>query len=285
MLFNRLYDKIFKRVCVKRTLATLFTFCFSTFLSFADYASRGRPWDADDDYDSSKGIGLYLFLIGIGFIYVIFLIAKNAWKNNKESIKNFFGTVMFFIGMILLFLLMKTCSEAGRHESPSTYPIQQNPQPVNNNNTIQQYNNSNYQQTPTTVHYRTEFYDETCPECGGLGIIVCTFCKGKGYIKITCSNCCGKGSKQVRKHRFKLSSPIEGYNDLLESSGEESWWETESCGQCWGEGYIKEKCSHCDNNFDNNYPFMNSLEKSYTTCPTCNGRRVIQRSRQVEYYE
>ena len=274
MLFNRLYDKIFKRVCVKRTLATLFTFCFSTFLSFADYASRGRPWDADDDYDSSKGIGLYLFLIGIGFIYVIFLIAKNAWKNNKESIKKFFGTVMFFIGMILLFLLMKTCSEACRHESPSTYPIQQNPQPVNNNNTIQQYNNSNYQQATPTVHYRTELYDETCPECGGLGAKICSFCKGEGYVKITCPNCHGKGSEMVNKAVTNFG-PQEVGDVKFE-------WEQvkESCRRCLGEGYIKEKCTYCDND----YPYP-SGSSSYTTCSTCKGRGIIQKSRQVEYYE
>lgn len=274
MLFKRLYDKIYKRIDIKRIFATLFTFCFSTLLSFADYASRGRPWDADDNYDSSRGLWFVFFLIGIGVIVLIGVIAKNTWDNHKDSIKKIFGIVVFVGVMILLFYVGKSCSDANHHEFPATYPIQQNPQPVNNNNVIQQYNNLKYQQTPPTVHYRTEFYDEICPECEGLGAKICSFCKGKGYVNITCPNCHGEGSEMVNKAVTDFEPQEVGEVKFK--------WEKvkESCRRCFGEGYIKEKCTHCDND----YPYPSS-RSSYVTCPNCKGRRVVQKSRQVEYYE
>lgn len=273
MLFKKISDKINKQIYVMRTLTTLSIFCFSTFLSFADYASRGRPWDAYDNYDSSRGFWLILFLLGIGVIVFIGAIAKYTWENHKDSIKDFFGIVIFLGVIILLFLLGKSCSEANHHESHSTYPIQQNPQPVNNN-VIQEHNNLNYQQTPSTVHYRTEFYNETCPDCGGLGAKECSFCKGYGYVKTICPSCHGEGFVIVNK-----AIPYFGPQEVGDVKYE---WEQvkESCGRCLGKGYIKEKCTHCDNDF----PFPTG-RSSYVTCPTCKGQGTIQKSRQVEYYE
>lgn len=256
---------------MKRLVLSIASFALSVGFAFADYSSRGRPWDADDNYDSSSGIWIVLFIIVVGVVVFIGAAAKHTWNNHKDSIKEGLGIVAFFGVCILLFLGGKACSEQHTKSNdsgntPNVHQIQQShPQ-----QTLPQ----NIQYQPQ-LRYRTEYYNETCPTCGGSRFIKCSYCGGNGFIKQTCQYCNGQGYKEVYKvvraeidpATWQEINPVYGY-------------EKEYCNACFGHGYSELKCTHCDNN----YPY-NTVMSSGHICSTCQGTGVVERSRQVSYYE
>lgn len=260
---------------MKRCILLLFSVIVSCLCAFADYSSHGRPWDADDNYDSSRGLWFVAFVIIVLIVIGICAFAKHIWDNNKSQVKEGFGIIAFFGGCILLFLAGKTCSEHNHKDNGHVQPLQQpstpSPQyaPTHPSNQFTQPQRSNnvYQQ-PQQPRYRTEYYDERCSQCYGSGSVVCTYCGGKGYTSVTCTYCGGRGSKHVRKG---------GQNFL---TGEWETYETdEMCSACFGKGVTEQRCSHCNSE----YPYGNHLISTYMTCPTCHGQGIFHKTRQVPY--
>lgn len=257
---------------MKRLVLLVYSLIISACYVFADYSSHGRPWDADDNYDSSRGLWFVIFIICVGIIVFLGAVAKHTWDNHKDSIKEGLGIVAFLGVCVLLFLGGKACSE-------------QNPKSGDNNNAtnIQQVQQTqpqqpvqqNNQQYQPQLHYRTEYYNETCPTCGGSRFIKCSYCGGKGFVKQACQYCNGQGYKEVYKvvraeidpATWQEINPVYGY-------------EKEYCNACFGHGYTEVKCTHCDNN----YPYSTVLSSGHT-CSTCQGTGIVERSRQVPYYE
>ena len=260
---------------MKRLLVFLYSFVVSVSLAFADYSDHGKPWDADENYDSSHGIWFALLLLGICIIVFVGAAAKHTWDNHKDSIKDGFGIIAFFGGCILLFLAGKACSEQHRKDNGHAVPIRQdyNSSPQNrttkpsNQNVIPGVNVDEIRRQ-SQPHYRTEYYDERCSQCNGSGSIVCSYCGGKGFSNVTCSNCSGRGSHHVRK--------------TAQNVFDDSWdtYETdEMCMACFGKGSVEKRCIHCNSD----YPYGNSLISTYMTCPSCHGQGIFHKSRQVPY--
>lgn len=254
---------------MKRLFVLIFIVVSSIGLAFADYSSHGRPWDVDDNYDSSRGLWFVLFIVIVGIIVFLGAVAKNTWDNHKELIKEGLGIVAFFGVCILLFLGGKACSEQHPPNSNSTNT------PQTRQVTPQKPLPQNQKQYQPQLRYRTEYYNETCPSCGGNRFIVCNYCGGKGFIKQTCQYCNGQGYKEVYKvvrseidpATWQEINPVYGY-------------EKEYCNACFGHGYKEVKCTHCDNN----YPYNVGMTSGHI-CSTCQGTGVVERSRQVPYYE
>lgn len=260
---------------MKRLALFIASFALSVGFAFADYSSRGRPWDADDNYDSSSGIWIVLFVIVVGVVVFIGAAAKHTWDNHKNSIKDGLGIVAFFGFCIILFLGGKACSESRSNNSNHAAPVQQinTPSPQyapahpSNQQAIPGVNVDELRQQ-YQPRYRTEYYDERCSQCYGSGSVVCSFCGGKGYTYVTCSSCNGRGAHHVRK--------------TAQNVFDDSWdtYETdEMCMACFGKGSVEQRCNHCNSD----YPYGNSLISTYMTCPTCHGQGVFHRSRQVPY--
>lgn len=254
-----------------RILLTIYSLFSTVLWAFADYSDRGRPWDADDNYDSSRGlwfaVGIVIVLIVIG----IGAFAKHTWDNHKSQVKDGLGTIALFGGCILLFLAGKTCSESSPKDNGNAinvHQIQQSQTPIQSSpKTAPQHNTTQHQ---PQLRYRTEYYDVRCSRCNGSGSVVCTYCGGKGYLTVTCSQCGGKGSFHVKKG---------GRNFLTDE------WETyetdEMCVSCFGKGVTETRCNHCNSE----YPYGNHLISTYMTCPSCHGQGIYKESRQVPYYE
>lgn len=167
---------------MKRFALSLASFALSVGYAFADYSSRGRPWDADDNYDSSRGIWVVLFIIVVGVVVFIGAAAKHTWDNHKDSIKEGLGIVAFFAVCILLFLGGKACSEQHPKDNGNAVNVNQIHEKVQQPSTPL-HNNSNYiyQETPKhqpVLKYRTEEYYETCMDCRGNGVVACRYCNG-----------------------------------------------------------------------------------------------------------
>ncbi|MGM9863528.1 MAG: hypothetical protein ACI305_04610 [Lepagella sp.] len=265
---------------MKRFLSVFISTLCSIEIAFADYSSHGRPWDADDNYDSSHGLWVVLGIIALGVIIFIGAVAKNVWDNHKDSIKEGFGTLVFFGVCILLFLGGKTCSESNKNASDNNVSTHQyvSPSPQTNTQiyqpTLPNNNNSYNNQRMQQPQFRTEYYDEKCYRCSGTGQIVCPYCSGKGYEKVSCSNCNGRGYKQVYKVVRSTLDPA-----TWEETDKVYGYEDEYCTYCFGTGYKKSRCSHCNSE----YPYGNSLISTYITCPECRGQGVFHKSRQVPY--
>lgn len=261
-----------KTSSMNKKLLLLYTFLLTTVSAFADYSYRGRPSDLYDDYDSSHGLWIAVFILVVLIVVGLGAAGKHAWENHKSSIKEGFGIVAFFGGCVLLFLAGKACSEQHPRDNGHASPV---PQQVQSQQSIQDLQKQIQPQRQPQLHYRTEYYNETCPTCGGSRFIRCRYCDGKGYLKQTCQSCQGHGYREVYKvvsaeidpATWQEKNPVYGY-------------EKEYCTACFGQGYKEVKCNHCDND----YPY-NTVMASGHICSTCNGTGVVERSKQVPYYE
>lgn len=258
---------------MKRLLALCYFVVFWFIQAYADYSDHGRPWDADENYDSSRGIWFVLFIIVIGVVVFIGAVAKHTWDNHKNSIKEGLGIVALFGICILLFLGGKACSEQNHKDNGHSTSVHQQFNPQQN---LQDIQKQIQPQRQPQLHYRTEYYNETCPTCGGSRFIRCQYCDGKGYMKQTCQDCKGHGYKEVYK---VVSAEFDPESPWMHKNPQHGY-EQEYCLACFGKGYNEVKCNHCDND----YPY-NTIFASGHTCPTCNGSGVVERSRQVPYYE
>jgi hypothetical protein len=240
--------------------------------ALSDYSSHGRPWDANDNYDSSRELCFVLFIVTVGLIVFLGAVAKHMWDNHKGSIKDSLGIVALFGVCILLFLGGNTCSEhhpkSGDNNNATN--IQQ-VQPSQPQQPVPQ-NNQPYQ---PQLRYRTEYYNETYPTCGGSRFIKCSYCSGDGFVKQTCQYCNGQGYKEVYKVVRTEINPAT-WQKINPKYG----YEKEYCNACFGHGHTEAKCTHCDNNYPHN-----TVLASGHTCSTCQGTGMVERSRQVPYYE
>lgn len=265
-------------VNLKKYLLTIAVILATAINAFADYSSHGRPWDADENYDSSNGLWFALLLIIGATIFVICIVARNIWDKHHEDIKEGAKIVLFFGGLFVLFLIGKSCSESSSNSSSkATNSYQQSIQP-SKSVTQQQSSSKAYQPSYNPpvrqLKYRTEYETLDCEHCHGGGSVVCQHCDGSGSIKTSCMECGGTGSRTVRRPRLKdpldFLSGYDGYETT-----------TESCSACWGRGWIEKKCSYCEND----YPMQSSLFKTYVRCQYCGGEGHKTISRQVPYYE
>lgn len=243
----------------------LYTFLFSAIQCYADYSDHGRPWDADDNYDSSHGIWFALFILGIIIVVAIYGFAKHTWENHKSEVKDGFGIVAFFGGCILLFVLGKSCSESRPKDNGNAvnvHQIQQSAQPKNQQNSQPAY-------TPQ-IHYRTEYYSDVCNYCSGRGYIICNYCKGSGYVQSYCKSCNGTGYSE---HQQLVSG------NLFDNTPAHYETIRLTCFSCGGQGVKSESCSHC-----HLYHTGSDFIYGYS-CNSCNGSGRITKSRQVPYYQ
>ena len=236
---------------MKRIIITCFTLILWALHVFADISDHGRPWDADDNYDSSRGLWFVLFIIVIGIVVFIGAAAKHAWDNYKNSIKDGLGIVAFFGGCILLFLGGKACSEQHPHDNGNAI------------NVHQQYNST--PQTPSKSQQpqqqpHTEYYYETCTYCNAKGYVRCSHCNGAGVIPIRCLYC--KGTGKVERELMT------------------GFYIEDMCPACQGRGNELTDCEYCSPRF---IPYFQCTVNGYTNCPQCNGTGQVQRSRIVYY--
>lgn len=242
----------------------LYTFLFSAIQCFADYSDHGRPWDADDNYDSSHGIWFALFILGIIIVVAIYGFAKHIWENHKSEVKDGFGIVAFFGGCILLFLLGKSCSESRPKDNGNAVNVHQIQQ-------TKQQPAQQYQPQPRQpeLRYRTEYYNDICSYCSGTGYITCRFCNGTGHLTANCRECNGKGYTEFTM--WVSGNLYEGGHNVTSHL---------SCLKCGGKGTETAPCPHCHLIGTKNNSFING-----NTCSTCNGSGRITKSRQVPYYQ
>lgn len=262
---------------MKRLALFISSFFISASYVFAGYSSHGRPWDADDNYDSSRGLWFVLFIIAVGIIVFLGAVAKHTWDNHKDSIKDGLGIVAFLGVCVLLFLGGKTCSEQHPKDNGNAVNVNHIQDKIQQTS-MPQHNNGNYiyQETPKhqpVLKYRTEEYYETCMDCRGSGVVACRYCNGSGWIKSTCSFCNGTGGR----HRVRCTSCILNEQSVSPSSyciecGNTGYVET-YCQRCDGSGYESSMCTHCD------------IYNHQMRCTSCNGNGRVSRTRQVPYYE
>lgn len=260
---------------MKRLFILIALFIQSAQFVWADYSSHGRPWDADDNYDSSRGIWFILFVIVIGIIVIAGAAAKNVWDKHKDSVKEVLGGIAFFGGICILFLIGKQCSESN-HNNTST---QQNYAPQNpvvqpqNLHTVPNSKVNNQQPYQPQLRYRTEEYFETCSYCNGSGLIPCPKCGGTGWLKSKCSFCNGTGNR----HRVRCLDCIMNEQAGLPSS---------YCISCGNTGYVDTYCQRCDGSgYESNMCTYCDLYEHKVQCNHCNGYGKIRKTRQVQYYE
>lgn len=236
---------------MKRFALSLASFALSVGYAFADYSSRGRPWDADDNYDSSRGIWVVLFIIVVGVVVFIGAAAKHTWDNHKDSIKDGLGTVAFFGVCILLFLGGKACSEQHPKDNGNAVNVHQNNQssPVNNP-----------RPQPRQQQPHTEYYYEQCSYCDAKGYVQCSHCNGAGVIPVRCSYCGGSGKVE---------------RELMTGFSVQ-----DMCPACQGRGNEFEDCAYCSPRFISDFQ---CTVNGYINCSHCNGNGQIQRSRTVYY--
>ncbi len=238
---------------MKRLLLFLYSLIISACYVFADYSSHGRPWDADDNYDSSRGLWFVLFIIAIGIIVFLGAVAKNTWDNHKDSIKDGLGIVAFLGVGILLFLGGKTCSEQQPKDNG-------NPVNANRYNPSSPVNNPQPQPQPRQPQPHTEFYYEQCSYCNAKGYVQCSHCNGTGVIPIRCSYCGGSGKVE---RELMTGFSIQ-----------------DMCPACQGRGNELKDCAYCSPRFISDFQ---CTVNGYQNCTHCNGTGQIQRSRTVYY--
>lgn len=233
---------------MKRILLTIYSLIFPVLLALADYSDRGRPWDADDNYDSSRGlwfaVGVVIVLIVIG----IGAFAKHTWDNHKSQVKDGFGIIAFFGGCILLFLAGKTCSESRPKNNDNAVNVRQVQQPSSQPA-------KQYQEQP-----HIEFYYEICPSCNGDGFLRCSHCSGTGFISIPCNSCGGKG-------RWLVTNSLNFTHE-------------EFCTDCLGQGSKQQLCTFCSPMYVEKF---GTTARGLVRCQHCNGSGRIQKSRTVYY--
>lgn len=248
---------------IKRNLI-LYSMLLSALQCFADYSNHGKPWDADDTYDSSRGLWFAILVLVVLVLVFVGAAAKNTWDNHKSEIKDGLGIVAFFGGCILLFFIGKSYFDSNHTDNTANEKQTQQPTTERQNDINSNASTRNEQQI--TIKYRTEYYDEKCPSCEGSGRIICPYCGGSARMATTCQSCNGSGKRVI--HRT-------GQNF---ATGE---WETfedyDVCMNCLGKGVKETVCSYCKN--DNYYG-----TPSHIACPNCQGRGVFHKSRQVSYY-
>lgn len=227
------------------------SFLISAAYAFADYSDHGKPWDANDNYDSSHGLWFAVFILAVIIIVAIGAAGKHAWDNHKSSIKDGLGVVAFFGGCILLFIAGKACSE-------------QHPKDNGNATNVQQYHQQYQQQNPVQQQHKqqphTEYYYEECTACYGKGYVRCPYCNGSGSISNRCNYCNGSG---LVKHEL-----LPGY--IVD----------DRCEHCNGRGNNLSSCTHCGPRY---IPEFQSTVVGYANCAKCNGTGKVQRSRTAYY--
>lgn len=260
---------------IRKTL-TFAVFIMTTVVNaYADYSSHGRPWDADDNYDSSRGLWFLLLLIGGGIIFVICIIARNIWEKHQSDIKEGFKIIAFFGVLILLFFYGKSCSESSSNSNSghskssssmqSSYPSTQQP-------SSHSYQPS-YTPPAKQLKLRTEYEEVRCDDCGGFGKVTCPYCNGKGLMDVTCEICHGVGSRQVYKVVRSELDP-----STWQEINKEYGYENEMCMNCLGSGKKTEFCKHCNSD-------ASLFGQTWITCSKCSGHGKTTIAKQVPYYE
>lgn len=255
---------------------------------YADYASRGKPWD-DPNYHESPLTPIFLVIGVVVLITIIgiWLVAKI--QENKEAISNAIGHI-FVVGLILGgIMLVAKCGEEFHNSKNrnSKVPNQSHSTTMPNNTIAPKANQSqpkiqSIQQDYTpTLKYRTVEYYENCFYCNGRGKVICPKCGGAGSIERTCTHCNGAGNFgqsrcmgcQILDYQKELGLNI-GSGQCISCGG--TGYTTKICTFCSGSGKTSELC---DLNAYVNH------ENHYVTCSYCNGYGSVRRTKQESYYE
>ena len=133
----------------------------STSVCFADYSSHGRPWDVPG-YHTSPLTGIFMVIALIVLIGFAVLWIYGKVQENKETVSNIFGIVIFVCVFIGIAALGSKCEGERKSSNKSvSYPRYYQPSP--NRNTI----SPTIQVQPTqrvqpTLKYRDVEYQESC---------------------------------------------------------------------------------------------------------------------------
>jgi hypothetical protein len=107
----------------------------------------------------------------------------------------------------------------------------------------------------------SDYYEETCSDCGGEGTIRCYNCHGEGTTQ--CSTCDGNGT--VSCDTCDGSGEDEEGNRCDECQGGGGF----TCDECGGEGNVE--CSYCEGNGSEN-------------CSTCDGSGEVETDEHPYYF-
>lgn len=266
---------------MQRTIAFLISI-YSVGVSYADYASRGKPWDAPD-YHESPLTPIFMVIGAIVLIVIGVAWAVCKIQENKGAILDVVGKV--FVGGAILggVMLLGKCGEeihrsnVSNENSPtstsSSGSTSELSMPASTQPIQQKY-------TPT-LKYRTVEYYENCFYCNGSGRVVCSKCEGTGRINRTCTHCKGAGDFGQFKCVYcqgkgYTEDPLfgTGRSRCITCSG--SGYTTNTCTYCCGSGQLSEICDR-DASANN--------QTHYVSCSHCNGYGKIKQTRQESYYE
>lgn len=258
-------------------------YVLSTCFCYADYSSRGKPWD-DPNYHESPLTPIFLVIVVLVLIIIAgtWLVAKI--QENKEAISNAIGQI-FVLGLILGgIMLVAKCGEELHNSKVSnqsystTMPNITTPPKTNQSKPQVQSIQQDY--TPT-LKYRTVEYYENCFYCNGSGKVVCPKCRGRNSIERICTHCNGSGNYGQSRC---IDCQIRGYQKELGLNIGST-----QCFSCGGTGYITKTCHHCSGSGKTSeicdYNAFINNEPHDITCSHCNGSGRVRHTRQESYYE
>lgn len=259
----------------------LIYFFLSSYLScFADYSSRGRPWD-NPYYHESPLTPIFLVISGILLLFIGGIWLYSVSQKKKSSIQSGLSTFVV-ISLIVggVFSIAKWNEEIKHKNKDEDYKVQKSIPMREIKNATQPCTNfykksfNTSTSRPHILKRRTVEYYETCTFCKGAGKLVCPKCHGSGWIESICSSCNGRGNYGNFTCLYcKGTGYVEdsvfgtGKHNCISCNG--TGFTTKSCIQCSGTGKDTKIC---------NIEATMYHKTHYITCLHCNGLGKVRKT-------